>query len=480
MDSLADLDAIAQSELVRSGELKPVELVDAAIARIEATNSELNAVIAPLFGKARAQALASDRHPGAFPGVPLLLQDLGAHAAGDPHHAGMKLLRDLGWVETSDTLPVQKLRSAGFVFLGKTNTSELGLLPTSEPEAYGATRNPWDPTRSAGGSSGGSAAAVATGLVPVAHAVDRCGSLRIPASNCGLVGLKPSRGRVAVDTGVAERWCGFWVEHVVSRSVRDSAALLGVLGGPMPGDRYTAAAPLRPFTDELDADVGPLRIGLSSQGPHDTPVHPECAGAVNHAARLLAARGHHVEEAYPAALDDPGAMGPLATVIMAAVLRELELWGEKVGRPLTQYDVEPLTWAVSELARKCTISRYLAAVEFLHGHGRRLSAWWGPEGFDLLLCPTSAEPPPRLGEFAPEPGNPFAGFVRAAAISGFASPWNLTGQPAISLPLHWSREGLPIGVQLVAAFGREDLLLRVAAELERAQPWKDLRPPLRA
>ncbi|UCE85768.1 MAG: amidase [Deltaproteobacteria bacterium] len=481
MEPLADLDAIAQSELVRRGELKPVELVDAAVARVEALNARLNAVIAPLFGKARARALASDpRGGGAFVGVPILLQDLGAQTAGDPHHAGVKVLREIGWVENDDSLVVQKLARAGFALLGKTNTSELGLLPATEPEAYGATHNPWDLRRSAGGSAGGSAAAVAAGLVPVAHGIDRCGSIRIAASSCGLVGLKPSRGRVSVDAGVVERWSGFWVEHVISRSVRDSAAVLDALCGALTGDRHTLPAPARPFLAELDAEPERLRVGLMSEGPRDTPVHPECAAAANHAARLLAGCGHHVEDSYPDALDDPESMGPFATVIMAAVLRDVGVWGERIGRRLTQSDVEPLTWAVCELARKSSISRYLAAVEFLNGHGRRLGAWWDTGGFDLLVCPTSGEPPPPLGKFGPEPGNPFAGFVRAATISAFASPWNLTGQPAISLPLYWSRDGLPIGVQLVAAFGREDRLLSVAAQLERAQPWRDRRPPVYA
>jgi amidase len=261
-DELATLDATAQADLVRRGELTPAELVDAAIARIERLNPQLNAVIIPTFERARAQARARDLPNGPFRGVPFLLKDIGAHLAGDPLHAGMRFLRDLKWVEKGDTYLAAKFRAAGCVFLGKTNTPELALLPTTEPESYGPSRNPWNTARSTGGSSGGAAAAVAAGMVPVAHATDGGGSIRIPASQCGLVGLKPSRGRTSLGPDVAERWGGLAVEHVVSRSVRDTAAMLDAAAGEMPGDPYVAPPAARPYATQVGADVGRLRIGL--------------------------------------------------------------------------------------------------------------------------------------------------------------------------------------------------------------------------
>ncbi len=250
-DELAALDATAQADLVRRRALQPIELVDAAIARIERLNPPLNAVITPLFEKARAAARSPQLPDGPFRGVPTLLKDLGAHSAGDPFHAGMRFLRALHWNAPEESYITAKLRAAGFIVLGKTNTPELGLLPTTEPEAYGATHNPWDPRHSPGGSSGGAAAAVAAGLVPAAHATDGGGSIRIPASHCGLVGLKPSRGRISLGPDVGERWAGCAVENAVTRSVRDTAAILDVLAGAMPGDPYTAPPPARPSSQRL-------------------------------------------------------------------------------------------------------------------------------------------------------------------------------------------------------------------------------------
>src|SRR3989442_4431365 len=279
-DELAILDATAQAELVRRGDLSPSALVDAAIARIEAVNPKLNAVIIPLFEKARAQAAAPDLPRGPFRGVPFLLKDLLAYSAGDPHHMGTRRLKQAGFVAPHDSNTAARLRAAGFVFLGKTNTPEIGTLPTTEPDAYGPTRNPWDPSRSTGGSSGGSAASVAAGLVPAAHANDRGGSIRIPASECGLVGLKPSRGRTSLGPDAGESWAGAVAEHVVTRSVRDTAALLDAVTGPMPGDPYFAPPPARPFAAEVGRDPGRLRIGVLARVPGDAfGLHPDCAAA---------------------------------------------------------------------------------------------------------------------------------------------------------------------------------------------------------
>jgi amidase len=479
IDELAHLDATAQADLVRRGALQPIEVVDAAIARIERVNPQLNAVITPLFDKARAAARSAHLPNGPFRGVPTLLKDLGAHSAGDPFHAGMRFLRTLRWVAPDASYLAARLQAAGFIVLGKTNTPELGLLPTTEPEAYGPTCNPWAPRHSPGGSSGGAAAAVAAGLVPAAHATDGGGSIRIPASHCGLVGLKPSRGRVSLGPDVGERWGGCAVENAVTRSVRDAAAILDVIAGAMPGDPYTAPPPARPFAAEVGMPVGPLRIGVLTRAPGGMPVDRDCANAAAGAARLLEALGHRLEYAHPDGIDDPELMQSFATIVSCSVARALDAWGAKTGRTIGPHDVEPGTWAINELARQVPAREYLRAVEVAQLHTRHLAQWWH-DGFDLLLTPTAAEPPPPLGAFAAPADNPLAGVLRAAPFTTFTAPFNMTGQPAISLPLHATAQGLPIGVQLVAAYGREDLLIRAAAQLETAQPWGTRQPPIHA
>ena len=478
-EDLSTLDATAQAELVRRGDVSPLELVDAAIARIERLNPQLNAVITPLFDKARTQAQSRELSDGPFRGVPFLLKDIGAHSAGDPFHAGMRTLRDRRWIERNDTHLAAKFRAAGFIFLGKTNTPELGLVPTTEPAAYGPTRNPWDPSRSAGGSSGGAASAVASGMVPAAHATDGGGSIRIPASHCGLVGLKTSRGRVSIGPDASERWGGFAVENSVTRTVRDTAAILDVIAGYVAGDPYAAPDPTRRFSAEVGASPGRLRIGLTTRAPSGIPVAPECIAAAESGARLLGSLGHRVEESHPAALSDPEMMRAFGTILATATARALDMWGEKIGEAITRDGVEPMTWAFAELGRSTSAQDYLHATQFAQTQTRRIVNWWA-QGFDLLLTPTTAEPPPVLGSFESPPDNPLAGLFRAGPFSTFTSPFNMTGQPAISLPLHWSDAGLPIGIQLVAAYGREDTLIRVASQLEEAQPWNRRRPRVHA
>ena len=480
-DEVARLDAHDQAALVRAGQLTPRQLIDAAIARIERLNPRLGAVILPAFDRARqaADALATD--PAAaqrpFAGVPTLMKDLGGNEAGTPHHMGMAFLKTAGWAETEDSHIAAQLRRAGFISLGRTNTPELGLTPTTEPAAYGATHNPWNLDFSAGGSSGGAAAAVAAGLVPVAHASDGGGSIRIPAAHCGLVGLKPTRGRNSFGPSTGERWGGCATQLVVSRSVRDTAAVLDATAGAMPGDPYVAPPPARPYVADVGAAPGRLRIGFTSTSPRtDITVDPDCTAAAEQTARLLRDLGHDVEPAYPTGLGDPEALRTFVTIVSSSVARALDAAGEKVGRPAGPSDVEPLTWALAEIGQGCSAARYLAAVEFMHRFGREMAAWW-TGGFDLLLTPTTAQPPPRLGALASPPDAPLEGFLRAAPYGAFTAVFNMTGQPAISLPLHWTADGLPVGVQLVAAFGREDLLVRVAAQLEQARPWKDRRPP---
>ena len=485
-DQLAQLDALAQAALVRAGEATPLELVDAAIARIETLNPRLNAVITPLFEKARDQATSPQLPDGPFKGVPFLLKDFGCHSAGDPYHQGSRFLKDLGWTAKEDTYMAAKLRAAGFIFLGKTNTPEFATMPTTEPEAYGPSRNPWNTEHSTGGSSGGAGAAVASGMVPAAHANDGGGSTRVPASECGLVGLKSTRSRVSLGPEYGEVWQGLVNEHVVTRSVRDTAAILDAIAGPMPGDPYFATPPTRPFLAEVGTDPGVLRIGVLADFPGQaTPLHPDCVAAVHATAQLLSALGHTVEESSPSALnDEQERRRQVWAILTSAIASHIDTLGKQTGKAVTQDDVEIHTWAMVEIGRARTATRYIEALEWLQADTRRLARWWQPEdgtaGFDILVTPTIAEPPPRLGEFVSTPENPLGGARRSATLMPFTVPFNVTGQPAISLPLHWNDAGLPIGVQLVAAYGREDILFRLASQLEQAKPWADQWPAVRA
>jgi amidase len=483
MDDVLKLDAVAQAGLVRRGEVSPRELVEASIARIEKTNPSVNAVILPAFERAREQAITmeAEARQGSqrpFLGVPFLMKDIGGQEAGAPCHMGMRCLKRANWMEPASSHFTEKIRAAGFVSLGRTNTPELALLPTTEPEAYGATANPWSLGHGAGGSSGGAAAAVAAGMVAAAHASDGGGSIRIPASHCGLVGLKPTRARSSFGPFAGERWSGFSCEHVVSHTVRDTAAILDVVRGRMPGDPYAAAPPARPYLEEIGADPGRLRIGVLAGSPREgVAVDPACAEAAQIAARALEALGHRVEESAPEAYADTQVGRAFVTLIACNIARSLDAVGEKLGRPLTQDDVENTTWAVAQIGRATTAPAYLAMVEWSHRFGRRMAAWW-EGGFDFLLTPTTAEPPPPLGQFVSPPDVPLKGYLRAAPFGAYTFPINMTGQPSISLPLHHTDAGLPVGAMLTAAYGREDLLLRVAAQLESATPWASRRATL--
>jgi len=473
---LARLDATAQARLVRDREASPVELAEAAIARAEDVNPRLNAIVHDLYDEARDLAAAVD---GPLAGVPFLLKDLGASLRGQPLHLGMRVLRDLDFRAPVDSVLAERFRAAGLVTIGKTNVPELGIQPTTEPEAYGPTRNPWDPERSAGGSSGGAAAAVAAGIVPVAHASDGGGSIRIPASACGLVGLKPTRQRVS--PGPLGDFSGLTVELIVSRTVRDTAAVLDAVEGPAPGDPYVAPAPARPYVDELAADPVSLRVGLAvDPAVPGLRSDPECAAAARGAGDLLASLGHEVVESAPADARTVGELGledAFLTRWAAAQAAALGQIGAAIGREIGAADVEPLTWALAEIGRERDSGRYLRAVG-LHQAVTRAIAAWHESGFDLLLTPTMAEPPVPLGTHDDSGPDPLAAFTRGVPQGAFTAIVNVTGQPAISLPLRWSADGLPVGVQLVAAYGREDLLIRVAAQLECARPWADRTPPV--
>ena len=473
-----DLDASGQAELVRRGEISPAELVELSIARIEKTNPRVNAVIHEHFERARREA-AGELPDGPFRGVPFVLKDLGlGNAAGDPHHWGTRFLRDAGYRAPTTSLLVERFRQAGLVIVGRTNVPELGAWTTTEPVAYGPTRNPWNLERSSGGSSGGAAAAVAARMVPMAHASDGGGSIRNPASQCGLVGLKPSRGRISMGPDQGEVWAGLSFEFAITRSVRDAARLLDAVSGNAPGDPYVAQRPARPYGLEAEADPGFLRIGVLASTPGGA-VHPECAAAVQAAGRVLQGLGHTVEDAHPAALDDADLMQPIVRVIASSQAQVVGGFERALGRPIGPDDMDSDNWAVTEMGRTVTAADYLDAVDALNRFSRRTTAWW-EEGFDLLMTPTIPEPPPPLGELVPDPAQPLRGFLRSGELTPFLIPFNITGQPAISLPLHWSADGLPIGVQLVAGFGREDVLIRAAAQLEFELPWDGRRPPLLA
>lgn len=476
---IGDRDALGQAEAVRRGDITPRELVDEAIRRIERLNPRLNAVIHEHFERARKEADGS-LPDGPFRGVPFLLKDLASgNRAGDPIHWGARFLRDADWRARSTSHLVEKFLRAGLVIVGRTNVPELGAWTTTEPEAYGPTRNPWNPEHSSGGSSGGASSAVAARMVPAAHASDGGGSIRIPASMCGLVGLKPSRGRVSMGPDVGEMWGGLAFELAVTRTMRDTAALLDAVAGAMPGDPYGAEAPRRPYREEVGAPCGTLKIGLVPTIP-TVPVHADCTAAVEAAGRALAELGHRVEVAHPAALEDPTVPDAAIRLIAASQARDIERFGDLLGRPLVPADLDCDNWAIGELGRSITATQYLAALETLHAWHRRLAAFWTPDGggFDLLVTPTMPVPPPRLGEQTPDPKNPLAAWGKAGAMVAFTVPFNVTGQPAMSLPLHWNAAGLPVGVQFVGAFGREDVLIRIGAALEHAMPWADRRPPI--
>lgn len=470
MDDVLWLDATAQAELVAAGEVTARELAEQSIARIEKLDGSVNAVIHRRFERAMDE-IEAGLPAGPFRGVPFVIKDLFADSAGDPAHHGNRALRDAGWTAQQDSWLVTRLRAAGFAFLGRTNTPEFGLVPVTEPLAYGPCRNPWDLSRSPGGSSGGSAAAVASGMVPVAHASDGGGSIRIPASMCGLVGLKPSRGRTTLGPDGDES--ALAVQHVVARSVRDTAALLDVLRGPGPGDMVIAPSPPRSYVSELKVRPARLRVGILDSSPGG-PVDPECQAAVKTAAGLLEHLGHVVSDDHPQI--DLDASRRFGSRWVVNTRMRLNWLAGLLGREVTADDVEPLTWAMASVGQQLSGIDYAAAVAAGSALNRRFGGWW--QHHDLLITPTLGQLPPLIGELEPPPDDPFATQERTGWLVPFTTHFNVTGQPAISLPLHVSRAGLPVGVQIVAAYGREDLLIQVAAQLEDAAPWADRRPEL--
>ena len=471
-EEFAFMDATAQAELVRRKEVKPIELVDAAIDRIERMNPTLNAVISPMYAQARE--VAEDVSPeGPFCGVPFLLKDLVASYAGVRTASGSAFLRD--FAPDHDSELVARLKRAGFVIVGKTNTPEFGILPTTEPMLFGPTRNPWDLRLSPGGSSGGSAAAVAAGIVPMAHANDGGGSIRIPASCCGVFGLKPTRARNPLGPDVGDLMGGLVAEHAVSRSVRDSAALLDATAGPDVGDPYWAPPPARPYADEVGVDPGRLQIAFSTRAPTGAKIHPDCVEAVRDAARLCADLGHEVTEGAPE-INGPLLVQAFTSVWAAGCAATIDGFAFLTGRTPEPDCFEPLTWALYEMGRRTTGSTYLMSQAILQQISRQIARFMEPH--DIWLTPTLAEPPLLLGSFDAAPDDPMRGFYRAVDYVPFTPIANATGQPAMSVPLYWNKEGLPVGTHFFGRFGDEATLFRVAGQLEAARPWADRRPPV--
>jgi len=487
----ARFDGLGLAELARRGEVAPIELVEEAIARIEALNPALNAVVLKLYDSARAAA----RGPlsGPFAGVPFLIKDLAATVAGTPTSEGNRRLSQI--VREADNELVARYRRAGLIFVGKTNVPEFGLAPVTESEALGPCRNPWDPTRTCGGSSGGSAAAVAARMAPFAHASDGGGSIRIPASCCGLVGLKPTRGRTPFGPIEGEAWRGFTVSHAVTRSVRDCAALLDATQGADVGAPYEIAPPARPYLEEVAAPPGRLRVAFTVAPLLAESVHGDCVAGVEATAALLAELGHDVVEAAPP-LDREPLIDAFMTIIAAETGADIERMAELVGRPLGPGDFEAATYAMGLLGRSWSASDYAGAAGYLQRWGRRIGAFFA--GYDILLTPTLAQLPVPLGALKPTPienailaaiGRLRAGgLFRASGLAvqlvkkplsfmPYTPLFNVTGQPAMSLPLYWNAAGLPIGVQFVARMGDEATLFRLAGQLEQARPWFDRAPP---
>ena len=461
-------DATDLAALVRSGAASPVELVDDAIARIERLDPTINAVIHERFEAARAEA-AGPIPDGPFRGVPFLVKDLGCEIADEPHAMGNRALAAANARATHDSYLYEAIRGAGLITLGRTNTPELGGTITTEPVAFGPSRNPWNPDHSTGGSSGGSAAAVAAGMVPMGHAGDGGGSIRVPASECGLVGLKPSRGRISHGPTLGESWAGFTTDGVVSRSVRDTATMLDAISRRRVGDPYAASPPMRPFAAEVGTDPGRLRVGLAPDHQGVT-TDPECVVAVERAGALLAELGHEVEIAQPAAFSDEEFSQHFVTIVAVATAIDFDTIGATIGRPVEENDVEPSNWVMGSLGRAVSAADYVHSINWVHAWSRRLQAWW--EDFDVLVSPVIAVPPPPIGWLS----DPELGTERLTSILQFTAQFNSSGQPAVSLPLHWSSDGLPIGVQFAGPIDDEALLIRLASQLESAAPWADRVP----
>jgi len=488
-------DGLGLAGLVKKKEVSSAELCEEAIARIEKINPKLNAVVAPMFDLAR-QSVREPLPDGPFMGVPFLLKDLLAEFAGVPLTMGSRACKN--YIPDHDSEMVKRFKKAGLVVLGKTNTPEFGLLGITEPELHGPTRNPWNTDHTPGGSSGGSAAAVAGGMVPIASGGDGGGSIRIPASCCGLFGFKQSRGRTPTGPDRGAVWQGAAVEHVITRTVRDSAAVLDATQGADIGAPYIIAPPQQPYLQELDRSPGRLRIAFSTQSPIGTNVHPECVKAVEHTAQLLERLGHDVEETRPD-IDGQALANSFLTMYFGETAADIDELEVILGRKARPADVEPMTWTLGLLGRTYSAAFFVKAMREWGIAARAMGRF--QETYDSYLTPTVAYPPSKIGELKLKPAEMvlmkmvnslgLGGLLKASGIvdklavdslskTPFTQLANFTGQPAMSVPLYWTPAGLPCGSQFMGRFGDEATLYRLAAQLEKEQPWFDRRPPVTA
>jgi amidase len=472
---LAALDATAQADLVRRRQVTPDELVATAIERSEELNPTLNAVVTPMFERAQAAAGASATGAAGapFPGVPMVLKDLVAEVEGVRFTEGSRFLA--GNVSTFTSEIVRRFERAGLVIIGKSATPEFGMAPSCEAALFGPTRNPWSLDRSTSGSSGGSAAAVAAGIVPIGHANDLGGSIRYPASNCGLFGLKPTRARNPLGPAYGDAVSGWAVEHVLTRSVRDSAAVLDATSGPSPGDPYGVAPPSGPFAAEVGAVPGRLRVACTATISDGSAGHPDCIAGLERTVSLLDELGHEVIDAsLPQLTEEDGEA--IGAVFNSAAAWIIDYWVRRLGRHPDADELEPLTRGYWELGKLVPAATYLRSIEVLQRYSRRVAEFL--DRYDVFLTPTVSAPPLPLGQMVSTPEDPFRALAVSAATVAYSGVIaNLTGNPAMSVPLHWNDDGLPIGMHFLGRFGAETTLLRLARQLEEARPWAQRRPP---
>ncbi|HUT67175.1 MAG TPA: amidase [Dehalococcoidales bacterium] len=486
-------DGLGLAELVCSKQVRSIELVEEAISRIESLNPRVNAVINKMYEQARTAA-AGDLPDGPFKGVPFMLKDLAAFYAGVPLTCGSRFFKD--FVPDHDSELVRRFKAAGVITVGKTNTPEFGLAFVTEPELFGPANNPWDLTRTTGGSSGGSAAAVAARIVPLAHGNDGGGSMRVPSSCCGVFGLKPTRGRNPAGPDFGDLWRGFACEHVITRSVRDSAAMLDATAGPDTGAPYYAAPPARSFLSEVGADPGKLRIAFTSEPFLGSTVEEDCVKGLEEAVKLCQDLGHEVVEAVPQ-IDGKAVARAFMTVVCSETGALIDEASELFNRKASYKDFEPVTWIITLLGDKFSGPDLSHAINSLQLCSRQVGGFF--EKYDVLLTPTLAMPPLKTGEFQVKGiqtvmmkllGRFNAGSLiktlvgidvlaeEAYKFTPYTPLFNVTGQPAMSVPLHWNDEGLPIGMQFVGRYGDEATLFRLAGQLEKARPWAGRVPPV--
>lgn len=471
IDEYTDYDAVGLAELVDRGDVTPTELLDVAIAAVERENPSVNAVVVDMQDEARRFVAEDLRESGSLRGVPYLLKDLRADYAGVPTTAGSRFFVDN--VPSRDSELVRRLKLAGLVIFGKTNTPEFGGNVSTEPVLFGPTRNPWNTDRIAGGSSGGSAAAVAAGLVPAAHASDGGGSIRIPASCCGVFGLKPTRGRNPAGPVFGEAWNGLSMEHAITRSVRDSAAVLDATAGPGVGDPYWAPPQDRPFVAEVDTEPEALRIAFTTTAKSGVPVDPQYVAAVHETAAWLEDLGHRVEERTPD-YDGQALGNAVRTIIGGNMMAAVRAHAARTGREPGPEDLEKAIHRRIALGDEHTATDYAAAVQTMHRCGRAVGEFM--TDWDVLMSPTVARPPLGIGDLDTNTDDVQTFLANLYGFIPFTAVFNATGQPAMSVPLHQDTDGLPIGIQFAARFGDEATLFRVAGQLERTHPWGERRP----